>query len=240
LASDFPRFLVPSTVLVLAPCEVVCPSPPRFRSQAFSTSQRFPGRLKVCGLVSCHYRPWDPPFRAFPSQGSRASLEALSRGCLLPCSYPPVSRSVLFFAVRLRFHSTSTLSRGCLSSPEDYGLPFHKPRSVSRSSRALISRARFFFSPASPTSKLSSPRETVPSTSGYPSAVGRCSPGLSPLRSFLLPHLGSSTRSASWTEHAPSSADSGSLLRGPQPPESGELFPSTSTQKELVDGFQPP
>jgi hypothetical protein len=146
---------------------------------------------------------------------------------------------VLFFAVRLRFHSTSTLSRGCLNFPEDYGLPFHRPRSVSRLSQAQISRARFFFSPASPTSKLSSPRETVPSTSGYPSAAGRCSPGLSPLRSFLLPHLGSSTRSASWTEHAPSSVDSGSLLGGHQPPESGELFLSTSTQKNSSTGSNP-
>jgi hypothetical protein len=146
---------------------------------------------------------------------------------------------VLFFAVRNRFRSTSTLSRGCLNFPEDYGLPFHKPRSVFRSSWAPLSRARFFFSPASPTSKLSSPRETVPSTLGYPSAVGRCSPGLFPLRSFLLPHLGSSTRSASWTGHAPSSVDSGPLLRGPRPPESGELFPSTSTQKNSSTGSNP-
>jgi len=87
-------------------------------------------------------------------------------------------------------------------SPVSYGLPFHGPRSVSWLSRASLSRARFF-SPASPTSELSSPCETVPPASSCPSAGGRCSPGLLPLRSFLLPHLGFSTRPASWTGHAP-------------------------------------
>jgi len=61
------------------------PRPPRFRSQVFSTSQRFPSRPEFRGLVSCRNRSWDSPFRVFPSQESRAPLEA----ALLPCGYPP-------------------------------------------------------------------------------------------------------------------------------------------------------
>jgi hypothetical protein len=50
--------------------------PPRFRSQVFSTSQRFPGKSKLQGLVSCPCRPWDSSFRVFPSLESRTPLGA--------------------------------------------------------------------------------------------------------------------------------------------------------------------
>jgi len=42
------------------------PIPPRFRSQAFSASQRFPGKLEFHGLVSCRNRSWASAFRVFP------------------------------------------------------------------------------------------------------------------------------------------------------------------------------
>jgi hypothetical protein len=75
--TDSPSSLVPTTVsLGLAPFEEVCPTPPRFRSQVFSTSQRFPSHPKLCGLVSCRNHSWNLPFRAFPSQGSRTPLGA--------------------------------------------------------------------------------------------------------------------------------------------------------------------
>ena len=49
--------------------------------------------LNTCGLVSCHCRPWGSSFRAFPSQRSRAPLEAAGSlvvipellGCALSC-----------------------------------------------------------------------------------------------------------------------------------------------------------
>jgi hypothetical protein len=50
--------------------------PPRFRSQVFSTSQRFPGKSEFRGLVSCRNRSWDSSYRAFPSRKSRTPLEA--------------------------------------------------------------------------------------------------------------------------------------------------------------------
>jgi hypothetical protein len=46
------------------------PSSPRFRSQAFSTSQRFPGRPKLRGLVKPH------PFGSFPSESSPRNSRA--------------------------------------------------------------------------------------------------------------------------------------------------------------------
>jgi len=42
------------------------PFPPRFRSQAFSTSQRFPGKFEFHGLISCRNRSWTFSFRVFP------------------------------------------------------------------------------------------------------------------------------------------------------------------------------
>jgi hypothetical protein len=87
---DFPRSSVPSTVSPgLAHCETSCPSSPRFRSRVFSTPQRLPSSPELRGYVSRRNRSWDPPFRAFPSQRSRAPLEA----ALLPCGHPPVCRT---------------------------------------------------------------------------------------------------------------------------------------------------
>jgi len=50
-------------------------SPPlRFRSQVFSTSQRFPGKLEIRGLVSCRNRSWDSflPSEVSPHRRSHA------------------------------------------------------------------------------------------------------------------------------------------------------------------------
>jgi hypothetical protein len=113
---------------------LVEPSQPRFRSQVFSTSQRFPGRSELCGLVSCHNRPWDPPFRAFPSQGSRSSLEvAGSLAVIHRCA--EVRCALPFTPGFPDFHAFTQLP----GSPSDYGLRFNKPRLVSLSSWALLS-----------------------------------------------------------------------------------------------------
>ena len=85
-SDQLPRFPYPTTGSPgLAPSEAGCPFPPRFRSQVFSTSQRFPSTPKLRGLVSCRNRSWVSPFRVFPSQESRAPLGV----ALLPCSHPP-------------------------------------------------------------------------------------------------------------------------------------------------------
>jgi hypothetical protein len=134
LAIDSLGFLVPSTMTPgLAPYETDCPTPPRFRSQAFSTSQRFPGTPELRGLVSCHNRSWDPPFRAFPSQRSRTSLEAA--GSLAVIHRRAVARWTSPFAGRFPdVHARARLP----GSPIDYGLPFRVPRLAFRLSRAWL------------------------------------------------------------------------------------------------------
>jgi hypothetical protein len=73
-------------------------NPLRFRSQVFSTSQRFPGKPEFHGPVSCRNRPWDSSFRAFPSQESRAPLEAASSPAVIharaACAQRGLSRLV--------------------------------------------------------------------------------------------------------------------------------------------------
>jgi hypothetical protein len=107
-------FPVPSTAsLVASPvCDAMSPAP-RFRSQAFSTSQRFPASFEFRGPVSCHNRSWDPPFRVFPSQRSRTPLEAASSLAVIHprarthCSRPYHRQ----FPRRPRFHAVAWFPR---------------------------------------------------------------------------------------------------------------------------------
>lgn len=90
--SDFPRFSVPPTAFLrLAPHEASCSS----RSgSTLGFSQPLSGFLahpSFAALFRAATVPGILPFRAFPSQGSRAPLEA----ALLPCRYPPTCRTVL-------------------------------------------------------------------------------------------------------------------------------------------------
>jgi len=64
-----------TTSLGLAPYGAGIPNLPRFRSQAFSASQRFPSSPKFHGLISCRNRSWGSPFRVFPSQKAVPPLE---------------------------------------------------------------------------------------------------------------------------------------------------------------------
>jgi hypothetical protein len=69
------RFLVPPTAsLGLAPAEAARHFRSWLRSQAFSTSQRFPGRPKLRGLVSCRNRSWDSSLQSLPLTGDRLPL----------------------------------------------------------------------------------------------------------------------------------------------------------------------
>jgi hypothetical protein len=145
--------------------------------------------LELRGLVSCHNRSWDPPFRAFPSRRSRAPLEAagspavIRRRAETRCSTP----CHRWFHRRPRFHVFAWI-------PHRLWTPFPRTKARFPVVPGFAQRNRFV-PPASPASKLCSLRKTVPTTPGCPSAAGRDSRGFyTPLRSFLLPRLGLSTR----------------------------------------------
>jgi hypothetical protein len=212
-----------------------CPSPPRFRSQAFSTSQRFPGSgPKDRGLVSCHSRSWDPPFRAFPSQGSRAPLEAAGSPAVIH-RRAETRRTSPFTARFTDVHAFTRLP----GFPDDYGLPFHEPRSASWLSWAQhggvasfrqLHLLRSFVPPARPFAVALSCLSTA----------GRYSPGLFLFEAFP---------STPWILDPPRLSRLNTRLRPKTPArdskdrrplESGETFLSTSTQEDLVDGFQTP
>jgi len=94
--------------------------PPRFRSQAFSTSQRFTSALEFAAIFhAAAVRVTS--FRAFPSQRSRTSLEAASSPAVI---HQGPRRSFL----RLITNGFPD-AHGCPrlpGSPADYGLPFHE------------------------------------------------------------------------------------------------------------------
>jgi len=150
------------------------PTSPRFRSQAFSTSQRFPGKLEFRGLVSSRYRPWGSPFRVFPSEESRAPLEAP----LLPCGHPPACWTPSPGSFTAGFTDSRAFTRSP-GSPDDYRLPFHAPRRASRSPRTqateLARSASFTHSEALILLRVRSRRPELPQTNG------RSSPGFLPL-----------------------------------------------------------
>lgn len=187
----------------------------------------------MCGPVSCHDRPWDPPFRAFPSQRSRSSLEVAGSLAVIhrPAEVYRASPCHRWFHRRPRFHAVAWIPQRLWTSFPRAEAHFPVVPGSARQNHLVP--------PASPTSELSSPCETVPTTPGCPSEAGRFSPGFLPLRSFLLPRLGFSTR--------PSLMGLNTFLRPKTqerdaedqwPPAPGETFLSTSTQEDLVDGFQ--
>jgi hypothetical protein len=174
------RFFAPSTTSPgLAPSAAVRPVPLRFRSQVFSTSQRFPGMSGLRGLVSCRCRPWGFPCGALLLAGIACS----SRSRLLPCSSPPPYLRCDARDRVLRVSPTPAPSRGGLDPP---GAPTPFPPLASqRLPRRLEPRA-----PNPPRSggfgcfeALLPPRGRCARRSGFPSRRGPCSPGLSPLQS---------------------------------------------------------
>jgi hypothetical protein len=215
------EFLAPfNGILARAPCGAACPTPPRFRSQAFSTSQRFPGKLEFHGLVSCRNRSWVPPFRAFPSQRVSTSLEAT---CSLAVRSPAcrTHRSRPFAA---GFRRLPRAKRGRLASPADYELPFHgaRPlpgRSGPRTALAVLAAGFIHLGALFPL-RIRSRR------SGLPRPDGRCSPGFLPLQSSLS-NLGSSTR----PDRSPNTA--------PSPEDSGAATPGTSSPRDRVRPSRP-
>ena len=162
--------------------------PVRFRSQAFSTSQRFPSKLEFRGLVSCRSRSWVASLQSFPL----AEIARPSRGRVLPCGHPSLRRAGLRGAFHQRFHRRPRFWRGGLAPPStirslstgrgplpgNAGHPcngLHALRGFTRFEALLPLRVR-------------SRQPELPRTDG------RCSPGLLPLQSALQ-DLGSSDRS---------------------------------------------
>jgi hypothetical protein len=81
------EFSDPSTVFSSKPHnEAGCPTLPRFRSQVFSTSQRFLSKLKFHGLVSCRNHSWVLSLQRFPL----AKIVCPSQDHWLSCSYSQV------------------------------------------------------------------------------------------------------------------------------------------------------
>jgi hypothetical protein len=215
--------------------EASCPFSPRFRSQVFSTSQRFPSRPELRGLVSCRNRSWDRPFRVFPSQRSRAPLEA----ALLPCRYPPPCVSEPPASLSPPVSPTPTLSRSCLDPHSGYRLPFREPKSASQSPR---SRA------AEPPRSASFTDFEALIPPRVRSCPHRVAPIWRPILSWVSPPPESSP-TAPWVldppkppglEHDPSSEDSGPRQEGSlNPPCRVNPSEHVKRPKDFVDGFQP-
>jgi hypothetical protein len=108
--TDFPELSLPVTKSPgLAPCEMSCPPSPRFRSQAFSTSQRFPGRPKLRGPVSCHIRVGSSP----PEFSPRSSRVHLSEPLAPLWLSTRVQRRATPSLVTVRFRGPHPLRHGC-------------------------------------------------------------------------------------------------------------------------------
>jgi len=146
------------------------PPSPRFRSQGFSPSQRFASRLEVTGL----FHPAAvraTSFRAFPSQGSRAPLEAASSPAVLHRGPGRDSQRLV-----ARGFPDSHAHAQSPGSPTNYGLPF----------RALR-RPRFPFTLGAehrgrPLTQLRPPRSLLPP--GSPFTTTRVAPRARPLLSW--------------------------------------------------------
>jgi hypothetical protein len=208
--------------------------PPRFRSQAFSTSQRFPGKLEMRGLVSCRNRPWGFPCRGFPSQESRAPLEAAG--------------SLVVIHRRAKTHPSEPYHRRFLrrphpkaqlpGSPDDYEVPFHAPRRASRSLRARASGTV-------PFRQLHPLRSVDPPAS--PFAPGQVAPNRRPILSWAFaslepspPRLGVSNPPAPRGTRTPSSPEgSDARHEGPcDPSRQAKPHQIASDPTRPLDGFR--
>jgi hypothetical protein len=151
--------------------------PPRFRSQVFATSQRFPSRAELRGLVSCRSRPWDSsPSERSPRPGSRTPLEAASSLAVIhrrPATYhpPPFAAGFPDARVARRGGLVPPATMGSLSARRAGALPGRPgPRAAGPSRPARFTRFEALL-----------PLRVRSHRSGLPRAGGRCSPGLLPL-----------------------------------------------------------
>jgi hypothetical protein len=159
------RFFGPTTTsLGLAPHETAV-TPPRFRSRAFSTPQRFTSRPELRGLVSCRCRSWAFSCRGFPSQESRAPLEAASA----PLWSSTDARNAPAGSYHRRFLQTPTLARSGLDPRTTMSTLSTGARRPLLPGCPEASRdGTDNVPPASPTSKRPSPHESVRDRAGSP------------------------------------------------------------------------
>jgi len=103
--------------------------PPRLRSQAFSTSQRFTQTRvpRPCFMPQ--------PVPGLPSLQSLPLTEIVvpSRGHQLPCSHPPECGIAPTSALSPPVSPTPAPATRLPGSPDGYGSPFHEPEPASRS-----------------------------------------------------------------------------------------------------------
>ena len=169
--------------------EQAVPGPLRFRSQVFSTSQRFPGKIELRGLVSCRYRP-DFSFRACPSQESCSPLGVTSSPAVIDQRAEPhlpgLSPAVSPTATPKRSSKDPRLAMGHLSAgARTHPLPgFPEPR---QTDSTLFRQLRLLRSLTPPVSPFRTDKVIHP-------GGRRNSPGLSPLQSTTSHTLGSRTR----------------------------------------------
>jgi len=102
-----------------------------------------------------------------------------------------------------------------------------------------LARRTHLVPPASPTSELSSPCESVASTLGCPSAAARCSPGFFPFEAFSCHALGSLPVRVSRIQTRFLVRRLGRVARRTINPSSRvSSSPARVPKKKLVDGFQ--
>jgi hypothetical protein len=112
-----------------APYEAGCPTPPRFRSQVFSTSQRLPSSPGLHGLVPCRNRSWDSSLQSLPLAG----IAHPSRGHIAPLSLSTdVLGRVTGFLCR-RFRRLPRPSARSPGSPDAWASFWHARGRTSRS-----------------------------------------------------------------------------------------------------------
>jgi hypothetical protein len=139
----------------------------------------FLASLQVRGLVSCHNRSWDRTLQSFPLAASAHP----SRGRLLPRSYPPTCQNALPETLLPLVSPTPTLSRSCLDSPAAMDSLSANQNACFPVALGLQQRSRSV-PPASPTSKLCSPCESVRTSPSYPELAADTLLGLCPSRAF--------------------------------------------------------
>lgn len=203
--------------------EQAVPDPPRFRSQAFSTSQRFPGKIELRGLVSCRSRPGFS-FRVFPSQGSCSPLGVTSSPAV-PHRRASVHRPPPYHP---RFHRRPR-SRAVAWIPRRLWVPFSRARA--RFPVALGHGQRnHLVPPAQPTSEPCSPCESVHDRRRcFTTPAADTLLVVPPLQSTTDHTSGSRTRPslAARTRHAHPQLGRADDTRDPAAPRPGEASPPT-------------
>lgn len=140
-----------------------CPTSLRFRSQAFSTSQRFPSKSRLRGLVSCPNRSWASPLESFPHRDRELLSEPLAP---LQLSTDLRKRTPRDLSRPVSPTSTSHYRTRQPGSPGRYELPFHgRNRFPVTLDGASCDRS---LQPASPTSKRCSLCESVRLAGSFP------------------------------------------------------------------------